>query len=422
MDKLFRYCLLIVTQFLLIFLPVLAVYSFIKARKQNIKTRDNLQHISQHYFLTSLFHRWNKKNCIMIHAISLGEVDAAINLINSFEPESNENIILTVTSIQAYKKLHKNKLNLKILYFPFDSLIHQTLFLSHFHIKKAIIIEHDFWPNFLAVMNMLKREVILLNGHISDKTIQRLSNRYYRELMFSPIKNAYVQTDDLRTKLLHIMPDINVSVVPSYKLPLNIRVNGVENITSERKVIAISNFHPNELNTVNVLLSKLIHLDYKIILVPRHINFFDDFIQVIKKQYNNQVEVISECNNIENILSDIVFVKSYGVLNRIYSMSHASIVFGSFDSSLKGHSLFEPLLHGAMVYYGPHFSSQKYMDELLHSFIPDIQHDINSIFQQIESLTTQDRLRIYNSFVKTVEREAVILINHFREIEKWIRS
>ena len=103
-------------------------------------------------------------------------------------------------------------------------------------------------------------------------------------------------------------------------------------------------------------------------------------------------------------------------------MSHASIVFGSFDSSLKGHSLFEPLLYGAMVYYGPHFSSQKYMDELLHSFIPDIQHDINSIFQQIESLTTQDRLRIYNSFVKIVEREAVILINHFREIEKWIRS
>jgi 3-deoxy-D-manno-octulosonic-acid transferase len=418
MNKLLRWLLLFIVQFLLIFLSIIAIYSFIKARGQKINIKDNLRHIGLHYFFGFMFFKRKKNSSIMIHAISLGEVDAAINLINYFEQDVKEKIILTVTSIQAFMKIRNSDHSMMVLYFPFDSLIHQMLFVSHFNIKKAIIIEHDIWPNFLAVMSLLKREVVILNGHLSNNTIKHLSFPFYRELMFSPIKNVYVQTGELKNKLVRIMPDLTVSVVPSYKLPLN---NYIGNNDCERKFVTISNFHPEEIEVVTTLVSKLIKLDYKIILVPRHIHLFDDFILVLKKQYKNRIDVISECNNIEKILADIIFVKSYGVLSEIYSLSHASIVFGSFDKTLKGHSLFEPLLYGSMVYYGPYYSSQEYMNELLHHVIPDINHDINIIYHQIRELSTQDRLRIYNNFIISIEKEKSTLINHFKEIEKWIQ-
>jgi len=420
MNKLFKFFLLMISHFLLISLPVLAIYSFFKMRKQGVNIKDNLQHISQHYFFTFLFHGWNGNRSVMIHAISLGEVDAAMNLIDSFEFKIQSNVILTVTSIQAYKKIKNN--NITVLFFPFDSLIHQFLFVCRFNIKKAIIIEHDFWPNFLAVMNLLRREVMVLNGHISDKTMYYLGSACYREVMFHPIKNVYVQTDVLQKKLSHIMPDVNISVAPSYKLPLNLHIQDIENISTERKILTISNFHLSEIDTVNIFLSTLNGLDYKILLVPRHIHSFDDFILALENTYKDQVQVVSECSDVENVLSDIVFVKAYGVLDEIYSISHASIVFGSFDSSLKGHSLFEPLLYGSMVYYGPYFSSQTYMDELLHCFIPNIRHDIDSICQQIEMLTTQDRILIYNGFVNAVGEEKDILIGHFKDVERWIKT
>ena len=55
MNKLFKFFLLMISHFLLISLPVLAIYSFFKMRKQGVNIKDNLQHISQHYFFTFLF-------------------------------------------------------------------------------------------------------------------------------------------------------------------------------------------------------------------------------------------------------------------------------------------------------------------------------------------------------------------------------
>ena len=422
MKKIFKVCLLAIVQLILFLLPLIAVYSFFKGCRQKVSLKDNLRHIGQHYFLGFLFSKPKVNNCIMIHAISLGEADAAINLISFFQPQIRQKIILTVTTIQAYKKLTNQPNDITIVYFPFDSLVHQSLFIHHFNIRKAIIIEHDFWPNFLATMDLLNREIILLNGHFSDKTINRLNNRYYQALLFSPIKKVFVQTTELKTKMLPVMPNVSISVTPSYKLPLNTTVLDIKNINSERKIITLSNFHPEELNTVSELLAKLVKLDYKIILVPRHIHLFDNLIKKWEEVYQNRFAVITQWNNATNITAEITFVKSYGVLSKIYSLSHATIVFGSFDPSLKGHSLFEPILYGSMVYYGPYFSSQQYMDEFLRRIITNIKHDTDSIEQQIKHLSTHDRIDIYNKFMVNIENEKHILINHFKEIEQWIKN
>ncbi|WP_334321752.1 hypothetical protein [Gilliamella apicola] len=62
------------------------------------------------------------------------------------------------------------------------------------------------------------------------------------------------------------------------------------------------------------------------------------------------------------------------------------------------------------------------MDEFLRRIITNIKHDIDAIEQQIKHLSTHDRIDIYNKFMVNIENEKHILINHFKEIEQWIKN
>ncbi|MEQ1964021.1 glycosyltransferase N-terminal domain-containing protein [Xenorhabdus khoisanae] len=423
--KFIKYFILILINILVLLLPMFVLYSFFKNKKDKIAIKCNLNQIAQYYFFSFLFNRHIKKNSIMIHAVSMGEIDAAINLIKSFKRKNKDRIILTVTSIQGYEKVIKNQKDICVYYFPFDSVFHQLLFIKHFNIKKAIIIEHDFWPNFLACMELLENEVILLNAYLSNKTINRLKNSMYREFFFNPINKICTQTEELKQKILKIMPTINVNVAPSYKLPLkNVNIYS-DSILLNRNLITISNFHPVETDVLLRIISYLLNKGFKVALIPRHINIFEKLIKHLKVKYEKDFMIIEDSLDPIKLVNDekkLFFIKKYGILEQFYKISLATIVCGTFDSTLKGHSIFEPMLCGSMTFYGPCFTSQMYMHEILERIMADMVHDPYEICMNINSLTNQQRITIYGKFVEEINKEKVYLTRHFEEVEKWIED
>ncbi|TKI04117.1 3-deoxy-D-manno-octulosonic acid transferase [Martelella alba] len=424
MSKLLMYILIFLYQIVLLLLPLFLIYSFIIKRKARVRINDIITHLGQHYFLTSLLRYRVDQQSVMIHAVSLGELDAAMNLINSFPHSVKSNIVLTVTSTEAYIKAQQlAKSYLKIVFFPYDSIMHQFLFIKFFKIRKAVIVEHDIWPNFMLVMGIAKKKVIVVNGHFSDRSIKFLKKNFIKKILLNSVEKIYVQTKDLRNKLEQevIIPNIDIKLAPSYKLPINMSLDSSSKLLNERKYITISNFHPEEIDSIKKLIYLLIGSGYKLLLVPRHIHLFDNFIKELYDQFRIPVSVTTTFQSTQEFPSEIILIKAYGILNKIYIASHATIVCGSFDKKLKGHSLFEPALHGSMVYYGPYFSSQEYMDSIFRQGIHDIQHSVSGISKQIRESETRDRIVFYNWFIKTVSKETVLLKKHFFEVEEWTR-
>ena len=116
-----------------------------------------------------------KKNCIWVHAASVGEIVAASPLIKEFRKEfPKKPILVSVVTNNGYamaKRIVKDADS--IIYFPID-----LPWLSSGVVKKVmpsvfLPVETELWPNFLKAARKYRIPVMMVNGRISDKSVRR---------------------------------------------------------------------------------------------------------------------------------------------------------------------------------------------------------------------------------------------------------
>ena len=123
------------------------------------------------------------KNCIWLHAASVGEIVAASPLVKEFHKEfPRRPILVSVVTSSGYdmaKRILKDADS--IIYFPMD-----LPFLGERVIKRIrpgvfMPVETELWPNFLKAIRKYKIPAMMVNGRISDKSVKRY--HYLRGLL-----------------------------------------------------------------------------------------------------------------------------------------------------------------------------------------------------------------------------------------------
>ena len=116
-----------------------------------------------------------KKNCIWVHAASVGEVVAASPLIKEFRREFPKNpILLSVVTTSGYEMANRIIRDADaIIYFPLD-----LPFLAAYMVRRVtprvfLPVETELWPNFLRACRRMRIPVMMVNGRISDKSVKR---------------------------------------------------------------------------------------------------------------------------------------------------------------------------------------------------------------------------------------------------------
>jgi len=137
------------------------------------------------------------RHCIWVHALSVGEVRSCRPLLAALRMEFPQSCLLLSTTTATGGETAKTygKLVDAVIPFPFDLLFCVAYFVRLVRPDFFVLVETDFWPNFLIFLRRRGVPAFLVNGRISEKSSSAFI--HYRRFflpVFSSFCRLYMQT------------------------------------------------------------------------------------------------------------------------------------------------------------------------------------------------------------------------------------
>ncbi|MFK5970854.1 MAG: lipid IV(A) 3-deoxy-D-manno-octulosonic acid transferase [Candidatus Marithrix sp.] len=309
------------------------------------------------------------KDCLWIHAVSMGEVQAAISMIQALQIKFPSYPILlttmTPTGSQRVKKIFGNEV--WHVYLPYDLPGAINRFLLRTKPSILILMETELWPNLLHACQNIP--IVLANGRLSVNSAKNY--KYIAKLtqqMLANITTIAAQTKADANRFTQLGAVSNkVQVTGSIKFDTSSPI--FENSLRQqwglnRKVWIAASTHAGEEEIILEAFRKL-KLEFKdllLVLVPRHPERFNQVNKLCKQHGFNTVKRTK--NNVDTNI-EIYLVDTMGELAMLYTTADIAFVGGSLVP-VGCHNLLEPAIVGIPVIMGSYvFECAEICRELL---------------------------------------------------------
>lgn len=309
---------------------------------------------------------------IWIHAVSVGEVRAAVPLIGGLRaahPESRVVLTcMTPTGRRTARDLFTS--NVSVCYLPYDLPWALARFITRWQPMMLVVMETELWPNLLAACQARKVPAFLANARLSEK-----SRRGYAR--YAPIRavaadafgrfNAVMAQSEADAQRLQSLGARNVVITGNVKFDLAIDPAMLalgaswraKLAANNRQVVLLASTRENEevalveafRNAVSNLAAAPLHP--LLVVVPRHPSRFDHVRERLE-QSGLHVDRRSESAEGDGppVDAQVWLGDSMGELQAYYAMCDIAIVGGSFQP-LGGQNLIEAAALGKPVIMGP---------------------------------------------------------------------
>lgn len=121
--------------------------------------------------------RESDQPAILIHAVSLGEINATRALVDSLLRERpNLHLIISTTTQTGYdrgEQLYGNRPNIVLIRFPLDFTAAVNRVLDGLRPSLVILMELEVWPNFMRQCERRNIPVILANGRLTESSFKK---------------------------------------------------------------------------------------------------------------------------------------------------------------------------------------------------------------------------------------------------------
>jgi len=314
--------------------------------------------------------------CIWLHAVSVGEVNAAKTVIDELEKRFGdfEIVISTTTDTGFARATHLFGKNHYVFYFPFDfSWVTRRAF-GHIRPAMCLLMELEVWPNFVSVAQRLNVPVVVVNGRISDRSFSRYKKiKPFAQKIFQKIRLILAQTDEyaLRFGALGARDIIVTGSLKYDTAQVADKVEGADalaeqlNIGGQRLWVA-GGTGPGEeeivLDVYRSLKQQNEFSNLRLAIVPRKPERFDDVAQLIEQsgfsliRYSKVKEEAAEKSQIANRQSQIdavILGDTMGDLRKFYCL--ATVIFvGRTLVPMGGSDMMEAAALGKCTIFGPH--------------------------------------------------------------------
>jgi 3-deoxy-D-manno-octulosonic-acid transferase len=316
--------------------------------------------------------------CIWVHAVSVGEVQAAAALVNSLR-ERYPDIPLVVTTFTPTgagraRALFKDRAQVRYLPFDLPGAVHR--FFNRIQPRIAVIFETELWPNLYHECGRRRVPLVLASARLSARSVdryRRLGALFSETLAQGVVVAAQGEADATRFRALGSDPG-NTHVTGNLKfdfsLPADIGERGRalrSYYASGRPVWVAGSTHGGGEEEALIEAQKLVrgrHPGALLVMAPRHPNRFGEVAsQLVSRgvrfMRRSQVPAAGAIPEAEILLLD-----SLGELLDFYAGSDVAFVGGSLVP-IGGHNLLEPAALGLPILTGPNTSNSAEVARLL---------------------------------------------------------
>jgi 3-deoxy-D-manno-octulosonic-acid transferase len=350
--------------------------------------------------------RFPEKNCIWLHAVSVGEVNAAKTVIKELQNKfpDFEIVISTTTDTGFARATNIFGENFKVFYFPFDFSFIMRCAFRNICPAICLLMEQELWPNFLHFAQQSDVPVVIVNGRISDKAFARYKKvKPLAKLIWQKVTLVLAQTDRYAQRFITIgAPAENVIVTGSLKYDtsqITDKVKGADtladqlNIADERLWVAGATGPGEEqilLDVFTNLIARQQFKDLRLAIVPRKPERFDEVAQLIKDAGFDFVRFSSIKNTNTRCpeQTPVILGDTMGDLRKFYSLS--TIIFvGRSLVPMGGSDMMEAAALGKPTLFGPHaFNFRQTVDALLKDEGAIMVKDEQDLLQTMQKCLT----------------------------------
>jgi 3-deoxy-D-manno-octulosonic-acid transferase len=302
---------------------------------------------------------------IWVHAVSVGEVMAALPLLGRLKTEyPAQGIILsTITATGQKVARGKSPAGTDIFYLPFDIPFILRSVIKKMKPELLIIIETELWPNLVRVFKENGIPVILLNGRISEKSFHGYKKiSFFMRKVLSSVDSFGMQNEEYAERLrslevdsrkIHIVGSFKFDANPSTHIPLWASF-------IKRPVIVAGSTHEGEEELMTSVYTDLKKdfPDLNLIIAPRHP---ERFVRVENMLRSKGIQFLKRSElpggqKTDAIHGTIILLDSVGELAAVYGISTIAIIGKSFRGH-GGQNPLEPAYWGTPIICGPHMEN-----------------------------------------------------------------
>ena len=309
--------------------------------------------------------RDQKKKLIWFHAVSVGELNSIIPIIEELNNKYKDlEFLITTTTLSSstiFKKKFKRIYNIRHRFFPLDVAFLVKKFLKSWSPSLIFFVDSEIWPNLLIEAQRSKIPLGLINARITTKSAKRwMKFPKSAEKIFSLFNFCLVANSETKN-FLEKLNVKNLFYNGNIKLATSIYPNKIKGVNdkfliSKRFWLAAST-HKDEdhfcLKTHFLLKKK--YPDIITIIAPRHINRVKK-IKDLAEKFNFSVQTLNEGEKITNE-KEIILINAFGVLDEYFKFAKSVFIGKSMIKRLKdegGQNPINAAKLGCKVYHGPY--------------------------------------------------------------------
>lgn len=299
-----------------------------------------------------------------IHAVSVGEVQAASPLIQAARESGFRGPIVLSTTTETGKamamRLGGGKFDLHI-YYPWDTNKFVKSALDSINPCAFAAMETELWPNMLWELRERKIPSFLVNGRISDRTYKIFRSPVKRKIirgMFDLFTGIYLRGDEDKNRLLELggIAESKIRVAGDCKIDALLArrddSKGAGDIFSKifgGPLFIAGSTHSGEEQTAldaYYIVRKEVPRA-RLIIAPRHPERAEQVKSLVPR------EIRSGLSSEDGGGLEILIIDKIGVLFDLYASVSAAFVGGSLVKK-GGQNILEPAVWGVPVQHGPY--------------------------------------------------------------------